>query len=372
MDMEALNDLDAELSKKGESKDLFFSQKLITEETPIRLLPPLPHMNGIPYMKVIRWWIDKKPFISHSTFGKADVIQLAVDEALRTDPRTKKYVDPDAAELANDKERIKKSVEYWMPILLLEYKMKGKNVVDCKVEDGYAKILQCGPQLMKRINKVVTSRAAQNNTEDGICDRVKGMNILLSKTGKKMSTEYDASIGEAWEFDQKFYEDIPNMAEIAKSQIKLHKYLTAFARQYLFGEEIPDEVEAAEVERAKVQKEKYAEAMKEKERARDNEEEEPEDEPQPKKAASKKAPAPDEEEDPAPKKTAKKKPVDDDLPFDEDEEAKPAKKMATKKVIPDDDLDLEDDVDEKPVAKKSAPAKTTKKTVLDDLDDLDD
>ena len=103
------------------------------------------------------------------------------------------------------------------------------------------KVLSCGSQLMKAINRVVTARTFQNGTEDGIMDRVKGYNIVITKTGTGLDTEYGAMGWNApLEMDEKYYTEkaIPNVIELTEKKIKSDDHLRSVIRNYFYGEEI--------------------------------------------------------------------------------------------------------------------------------------
>lgn len=427
MDINALKRAKEKIDSKTGSEG-FLNQKSITAETVVRLLPPSPLLEGMFHMEVIKWWIGGKSIICASTFGKKSVIE---EELLAA----KQSEDEDIQALANNtdsKTGVSKKVEFWMALLQLEYQLnKKEEIVGVNVVDDQAKILQCGSTLLSSMIKVATSRkaiTAAQGSEDGIADRENGSNIILSKQGTKLNTKYDAALDESMEMPAKYYIDIPDAYNICKDQMKTASYQRAFIRQYLYGEPIPAEVEQKEkdrVEALKASRQSAAAApVAKKKKAAPVAEEEDEDEtPAPKKKAA--APAPttkkkkdillddDDDEDAPPAKPAAKKKAaaivededeDEDLPpvkkkklgkpaiaddDDEDEEppVKPAKKKAA--IVDDDDEDEEpvpkkkakpaiadddDDDDAPPVSKKAvAPKKTaTKKTIIDEIDDLDD
>jgi len=233
LNLSGLRNFNKELADRSGSK-LYLQQNKLTEATDFRILPPLPALDGLYFMEVVVWWINKKRYISPETYGMPCPIQAEVDHALNSK-------DPDVKALASDKDVINKKSEFWIPGLQLDAVMEGEDVADFKVVDGKAKILTCGPALMKRINKAVTSRKAQNGTPNGITDREKGSNLILSKTGQKLNTEYDAELGENWVFDAKYYEteNIPDISQMVSDALRPDEFLEGVVRNYLYGEEMP-------------------------------------------------------------------------------------------------------------------------------------
>lgn len=338
LNMQALKDLDKELSKKGEGSKLFVQQKDLTDETLVRFMPASPKLNGVFYFEVIRWWINGRPFISYATFGKRDVVQEEYDEALASE-------DADLLEILNDVDakgnpKIKKEVEFWMPTMFLKYTVKKDELVKVDVIDNMVKIFIFTKMLLKDINKnCVLNRMAQNKTEDGLMDRVNGFNCALSKTKTgtgKFKTSYSAQIAEQWEMPSVYYNHVPDVHEVAKNQLSSSKYLRAVIREYLYGEEIPVEVEEAEEQRKEDAKLKYKEIMHSltipadisgtKKRAASDDDDEESAAPARRKVLPKTS---SDDDDAADTKPVRKKPAatdedEDELPFEDEAPAKKA------------------------------------------------
>ena len=257
MDLGALKDVQKGLISKTEGGDLIFYAKNIGEETDVRLLPNFANMNGLYFLETIVWWIGGKKYLSPETWGEACPMQDLADEARESG-------DEDLIALLEDKDKCKKSSEFIMPILLLKPTYDGEVIIDFSIVDGKAKILSCGPMLMKRMNKIVTSRQVQNGTPDGIADRVKGYNLILSKTGKALKTEYDAVLGDQWEFDEKFYKTYPNVVDLSKKQQRPDEYLEGVMANYLYGDPMPEDPIKEERENAKAPAAKPASRIAEK------------------------------------------------------------------------------------------------------------
>lgn len=230
LDLGALKDVQKDLTDRSEGGGLFFYQKEIGEETDIRILTPRANLNGKYFIEVIEWWIAGKRYTDPQTFGKRSVIQEIVDEALASS-------DKDLNKLAGDRDNCRKQSSFWIPILHLQL----QNDNTFKVVDDKAKVASVGMMLMKSMNKVVTSRKAQVDSEFGITDREVGMNLILSKTGSGMKTEYAAVLGDQVEMPEKYYQDVPDVYEMAKKDLRPDDYLESVINNYLYGDEIlPD------------------------------------------------------------------------------------------------------------------------------------
>ena len=146
-----------------------------------------------------------------------------------------------AAKNSNGAPLIKREVRYLIPVLHLKTEWDGSTCTSCEVIDKEAKVLIAKPTLLKAINKIVTGRQYQNDTENGIADRVKGYNLILSKTGKGLSTEYDASgWNEPYEMEEVYYElkNIPDVVKITEEMKRPDDHLESVICNYLYGDEI--------------------------------------------------------------------------------------------------------------------------------------
>jgi hypothetical protein len=76
---------------------------------------------------------------------------------------------------------------------------------------------------------------------------VKGFNLILSKTGESLKTEYDATSDAQCELPEVHYKNYPNVVEEALKELYSDSYLRAAIRAYLYGEPAPkDEDKFAE------------------------------------------------------------------------------------------------------------------------------
>jgi hypothetical protein len=250
-------------------------------------------------------WINGVKYISPSTFGKPCPLEEELEDAKRASAK-----DKDLKKLLED---LSMKSEFHIPILPLDVVIEDNEVVDVKVKGGKAKILTCGPMLMKRINKVVTSRRYQNGEPEGITHREKGFNLILSKTGEKLDTEYDAEGDVQWEMDEKYYEDYPNVYEEAKDEMKSDEYLRGVIRNYLYGEEMPEE----ETDDTDEEKEEKPSRSRRSSKSEDE---------KPSRGRSRRAAKDEDEEEEKPSRTRRSSKSEDD-----EEEEKPKKKSGGKR-----------------------------------------
>lgn len=228
LDMNRLKNLDSEL---GGDSALLYANK-ITNELDIRILPPTERMGGVYFAERKLWWINNKPYLSNSTFGEDDVIQQEVDIA-----KTNK--DADIQELLADDKKLKSSSDYLIPVLALNCQFGGKGeVISIKVDGGKGKLFVVGKMLLKAINKQVTSKFCQPD----ITDRVDGFNVLITKTGAGMKTEYGADAHrQSFEMDEKYYLAYPCPVEYLEEERVSDAYLRGIIRNFIYGERLPDE-----------------------------------------------------------------------------------------------------------------------------------
>lgn len=219
------------------SGNSYFNQGKIGEETDIRILPPVASLNGMYFLERTVYWIKKKPYVSPATFGEPCPIEQEL-EKIKEDAQN----DPDLQALI-DSDLFQKRSDFLIPILLLncDFADGGNMPSSIKVVDEKPKILQCGPQLLKAINKVATSRNFQNGTEDGFTDREKGFGLILSKKGTGLKTEYSAT---GWpnpnEMDEKYYTDIPDVVAETRKNIHSDEYYIGVLNNYFYGDPMPE------------------------------------------------------------------------------------------------------------------------------------
>lgn len=240
LNVKGLKKADKALNSGG-GNDLFLTQKNIGEETFIRILPPLPELNGYYFMEYRGYWINKKFYISDDTFNKRCVIEERIDE-MKKEAKAEK--DDELLKLAED---LSQTTQFYIPVLHLELKADADgDIDDFSVIGEKPKVLQCGRMLMKAINKIVISPKMARKlkkVDDGITDRVEGFNIVLSKTGEGLKTEYSAYEDEQMEMDASYYEKIPSILKLIKSSIYSDEYLEKVLDNYFDGDPMPEDKE---------------------------------------------------------------------------------------------------------------------------------
>lgn len=248
LDIKKLRAMSKDLTKKAGGGDglLWYANKL-TEEDNARLLPPPVEANGVYFVEQAGWWVNGKFYMTNDTelFGGVDVIEEEIQMAKESD-------DEDILALVNKKKNgmpvLKKEYRSLLPMLQLDVTYdEDDNLIDCKVVDS--RILVAKPTLLDSIHKVVTHRQYQNKTPNGIADREKGFNIILSKTGTGKETSYSAM---GWNtpmpMDEKWYDEkkMPNVFEYTRKGQKSDEVLRSIIRNYLYGEAIIEDSSSKE------------------------------------------------------------------------------------------------------------------------------
>jgi chemotaxis protein histidine kinase CheA len=345
MDLNAIRKMQQE-SESNSDSDFLYTKEITEEGIDIRIMPPSPRMAGVPCVKVVRYWINKKPYICPSTFGRPSVIKEEIEEA-------KNDGDPELLDLCEDKNMLDTKTEYWWAVLHLDAYKDGEQREKPIIIGDKVKIFPTGPMIKTALLKVILSKHAQNGTKDGIADRVKGFNVTVSKSGKGKNTEYAA---EKWPNAQimpkHLYENIPDVVKVIEDSIKSDEYLRSVIRNYLYGEEILDE-EKAKTKAKKAETKKLTKPVKQVVEEEEEEEEEYEEELDEEVDTDEEEEEQEEEEEVKP--TPKKKPV--------------TTTTATKK-----EVETKTTTTKKPAAKVTETKETPKKVsrnVLDDLNNLD-
>lgn len=245
LDFGKLKGLQKELvDRTNLDSDIVQASKL-GEEYDIRVLPPVPELNGVYCLEQIIYWIKGKPYTSLENFGVDCPITQEINAA-------KLLNDPDLNELLNDDKQLKKKGSWLVPCLILEIVWENDGVTpkSMKVKEGKARALSCGPQLLKAINREATSRSVLPD----FTDRVGGTNIIITKEGEGLKTEYSAR---AWpnRTDMSdaaynaFYDPTKtlNVVKLVEGFRKSEGYLRGIIRNYLYGEPMPKEEKGAAV-----------------------------------------------------------------------------------------------------------------------------
>lgn len=261
LNMKKLKKMGKEIKDRTDGNDLYLYANKLGEEDDVRIMSPTESLNGSYFIEQEGWWIAGNFYGVASTFGGADVIQEEIDIAKASgDIDLKALVEAKK----NGMSQVKKEWRYLMPILALKVDEDDDDKIE--VIDDMIKVLVAKTTLLTAINKIVCSRHFQNDSEDGITDRVIGHNLTLSKTGKGLDTEYAAQgWNTATEMDKKYYDEPVDVVKLVKDGTKSDKYLRSVIRNYLYGEDILEEKEnttTSTTEDAKTTTKKVAEKAK--------------------------------------------------------------------------------------------------------------
>ena len=202
----------------------------------IRILPPLPQLNGAFFQSKIVHWFNKRPFISPYTFKQPCVLEARFEDV---------KADLASGKRARDKEQERRVIEFskkdnknLIPVIEFNY-IGGKY----EVIDDEVKILECGNALRKSIASEMLMEHMlhkYNGVEDGFCDIKRGMLFCIKKSGAGMNTSYTASHVQELEVDVKYLEQIPPCTNIVKANIYTDEYLNAYLDHVFEGADEPD------------------------------------------------------------------------------------------------------------------------------------
>jgi len=248
VDAKKLKDFQKELEDRTNlTKDWINAQKLPSGEgIDIRVLDPLPNMNGLYFLEVSIWWINGKKIISPKVFNEPDIVKEVIDEA-------KAQGDPDIDKLLKavgpNGPKIQEKTEYWIPVVQFAWKFEGDEIIgifdadnnkdvdliEKFIVDHAAKILACGPTLMKAINHEATVRGGYVMME-----REKGFNLYIEKTGSGRNTVYKASKMDQMPMPEKYYGEgnTPDLLLMCKAGMNTDEYMENVICNYLYGDEL--------------------------------------------------------------------------------------------------------------------------------------
>ena len=242
-----------DLEDKSKGLDNFLNASKIEGTVDVRILDPLPNMDGLYSLEIPVWWIGKTKIICPEIFGEGDLIQDVISAAEGQN-------DPDITKLLNAKNewgslKVRKQIEYWIPILVLDWKIDEQdqiigiytddnqydlNLIDTFVRNKAPMVLNCKTQLMKAINHEASTRGGHL-----MFDREKGFNLILEKTGSGRDTLYKASKADAMPMPAKYYGEgnTPDLMNICKAALYTDEYMDAVIGNYLYGEAIPEKTD---------------------------------------------------------------------------------------------------------------------------------
>lgn len=241
LDLDAINELSAEIAKSTKGGNSYLKQKDLDEEMDYRIIPPRPNMKGVIIVTEKAIWLNNKKYVSSESIGETCVMQEIINEALAKN-------DPDLTALVKrmcyqgDLDKLV-NVSYNIPLLKMTEDRNG-NILD--VPESGALTLQCTTMLVQRILKLVSHRnyRGEKDGEDYTITHPKfGHNITLSKKKNGSRTEYDAIAGKQVEIAESFYDPskLPNPVYNLRKQMKSDAYLKSVINNYLYGTEKIDE-----------------------------------------------------------------------------------------------------------------------------------
>lgn len=236
LNLKAVKDKDDELQARSSGSGEFLNLAKIDEPIIVRILPPTPEMNELYYFEEKGFWINGNRYVSPSSFGE----ECPMEEEYKI---AKKEKDPDIEELIYENKNFSRKSTFLIPALNLDIKYSKKipnKVLDVTVIGDVPAIIQAPVSVIRIINKICAHRSFQNGTPDEILDLGKGFNIEISKTGKKLDTNYNAiGISPSMKFPESWREKTPNVVEIVRKKLLPSEDLRKIIRNYLYGEPMP-------------------------------------------------------------------------------------------------------------------------------------
>lgn len=227
----------------------YLTQSKLGEATDIRVFPPLPSLGGLYFKEVNVFWINKKKYISRSTYGEHCVLQEEYDLAKARVEKLEAEGKPDRGlKKLVESEDFKSKKSFYIPVIHLKCEFNEDNELesmDIEASNGkkVGKVLECGSQIVMSINRIATNPRMANKTEAGIFDLEKGRNLIITKEGSGIDTKYGAQYWEPTDIlnDPLFKEalkteNVPDVDKIVRSGIKSDAYLRSVARNYFYGE----------------------------------------------------------------------------------------------------------------------------------------
>lgn len=223
---------------------IFLNQKDLKESgTDFRIDQGSPSLNGKYYLEVVILWLAGKKYVSPKTFGLPDPFEKELD-AIRATPSS----DRDARELKaladavdlKKQPKVQYKIEYWVPGRIVNVSIGANNVLESAILKE-CKILSAGKQLTKSINDLIMSRASLSNGSPwGMLDYEKGANVVLTKKGSGLNTEYKAELGDQFAVPPQQMNDCIDVYAYAKAVAMTGPEMQKIADAYFYGEgELP-------------------------------------------------------------------------------------------------------------------------------------
>jgi hypothetical protein len=253
LNLTRLNEEQKKLEQRGGGgKKNWIPLSKIEEPLDIRILDPLPTMDGVYYVEVPTWWINGQRVISPRLVDKTlkeDIIDEILNEAkiaAKTDKSMAAILN--ATDPKTSVAKIQFKYDYWVPVLHLKWdvgsdnQIKGilnaKNEYDPEliakyIADNRVKFLQANITSLKAINTLLTAR-----TNKDMLDAVLGQNLQIQKTGKGRDSKYQVLPTEHMPMPAIYYgpEKFVDPFVVAQSLMYDDDYMAAVIENYLYGD----------------------------------------------------------------------------------------------------------------------------------------
>ena len=239
----------------GDDRKWLYSEKLKAED----YVKPMPDvkgtLNGGYYVEQIIWWVNGKMYLSNATFNKDCVIQEEYDKAKKiaeSDKEMKAILE--AKNPQNKAPLLQRQTRFLAPVLHLSLEFDSndeESVEKCDVVDDMVKIFVIKPKLMDDYHRVITSKTVNKKGGWGAMAQKTGSILQVGREGTGLNTQYHAQFFEKMEDDEvwdvlatdKYYteEAIPDVWKLTKDLQKSDDYLRGVIRNYLYGEDMPED-----------------------------------------------------------------------------------------------------------------------------------
>lgn len=219
INLEALKALKQEQEDAKSGVKVFYASK-IPGELNVRILPPTPAMNGLPFIRYYDYYLKGVgDVVSLSSFSEECPFETAVKEAANS-------TDAGLQKIAGN---LRQRRQYLVPMLILDS--------EGEVDDSQSPcIMRCGEQLASAMNEIATDPQFLPD----ITDRVTGANLKLKKEGAGLNTKYSAmGWRKSTEMPESYYEPgaVPCAIEYLRNKARNAAYLKAVAEWFIFGSE---------------------------------------------------------------------------------------------------------------------------------------
>lgn len=230
LDLDFLKQQGEELENRGGNLKVFNVRKL-KAETDIRIMPPTERMGKLYYFEKITHWINGHPWISPATFGEPCPISEVVE-------KIKEGSDSSLKALVGKDSKYRRKSTFLMPALVFsEIKTDSKGgITEFTLMNDGPILVEVPISVIKDINVIVTSRAYQNASGMSILDITEGRNLIFSKKGSGLDTEYMViASANAQPMDPELYKETPCPVDLIEEDMKSNDELLEAINVYLYG-----------------------------------------------------------------------------------------------------------------------------------------